>query len=156
MRFFLVSCSYQDPEEGRASGKVLLLYNPNMTLPIDDIYVFTVLNKLFYIKGNSSHTHRPIHVNFTLIEMNSSRMTFFLPLKNIHFGKKIVLYCFALTNKQVLNASLRNNLLFFMPFFDTPPALLLICHLTLISMDKKAHTLAQHRSFSTRCSFCAK
>ena len=88
MPFFLVSCSCQDPEEGRASGKVLLLYNPNMTLPIDDIYVFTVLNKLFYIKGNSSHTHRPIHVNFTLIEMNTSKMTFFLPLKNIHIWKE--------------------------------------------------------------------
>ena len=49
MRFFLVSCSCQDPEEGQASEKVLLLYNPNMTLPIDNIYVFTVLNKLFYI-----------------------------------------------------------------------------------------------------------
>ena len=47
MRFSLVSCSCQDPEE--VSEKVLLLYNPNMTLPIDDIYVFTVLNKLFYI-----------------------------------------------------------------------------------------------------------
>ena len=43
-----------------------------------------------------------------------------------------------------------------MPFFDTPPALLLVCLLTLISMDKKAHTLAQHGSFLTRCSFCAK
>ena len=75
-------------------------------------------------------------------------MTFFLPLKNIHIcGKKIVLYCFALTNKQVLNANLRNNLLFFMPFCDTPPAVLLVCLLTLISMDKKAHTLAQHGSF---------
>ena len=28
--------------------------------------------------------------------------------------------------------------------------------LPLISMDKKAHTLAQHGSFLTRCSFCAK
>ena len=61
--------------------------------------------------------------------------------------KEKVLYCFALTNKQVLNANLRNNLLFFMPFCDTPPALLLVCLLTLISMDKKAHTLAQHGSF---------
>ena len=49
MRFSPVSCSCQDPEEGGAGYKVLLLYNPNMTLPIDDIYVFTVLNKLLYI-----------------------------------------------------------------------------------------------------------
>ena len=35
-------------KEGRVK-KFLLLYNPNMTLPIDDIYVFNVLNKLFYI-----------------------------------------------------------------------------------------------------------
>ena len=59
-----------------------------MTLPIDDIYVFIVLNKLFYSYGNSSHTHRPIHVNLTPIEINTSKITFFLPLKNIHMWKE--------------------------------------------------------------------
>ena len=34
-----------------------------------------------------------------------------------------------------------------MPFCDTPPALLLVCLLTLVIMDEKAHTLAQHGSF---------
>ena len=34
-----------------------------------------------------------------------------------------------------------------MPFCDTPPALLLVCLSTLISMDKKQTTFAQHGSF---------
>ena len=35
-----------------------------------------------------TYTNRPVHVNFTLIEMNTSKMTFFLPLKNIHMWKQ--------------------------------------------------------------------
>ena len=79
--------------------------------------------------------------------MNTTKMTFFLPLKNIHMWKENSSLLLCSYNQTVLSANLRNNLLFFMPFCDTPPALLLVCLLTLISMDKKAHTFAQHGSF---------
>ena len=74
-------------------------------------------------------------------------MTFFLPLKNIHMWKQNSSLLLCSYKQTSFKCHLRNKLLFFMSFCETPPALLLVCILTLISMDKKAHTLAQHRSF---------
>ena len=88
--------------------------------------------------------------------MNTSKMTFFLPLKNIHMWKEnssLLLCSYEQTSSK---CQFKKQSFIFHAFFDTPPALLLVCLLTPISMDKKAHTLAQYGSFLTRCFFCAK